>query len=91
MLALLVVPYASGASLDDVARVAWKWEQKQKRTWFIEAQLLPEQPLAKVEYVEIRDADSLEELERTERRAVIAVAVDFEGTRLIDNAVLEAS
>ena len=52
---------------------------------------IEKEPLARVEYVEVRDADTLEELARVDRRAVVGLAVHFEGTRLIDNAVLEVS
>jgi pantoate--beta-alanine ligase len=50
---------------------------------------LEKEPLANVEYVEVRDAESLEPLERLGERSVLAVAVRFESTRLIDNLVLE--
>ena len=45
-------------------------------------------PLARIDYVELRDADSLEALEEIARPAVLAMAVFFERTRLIDNRVL---
>jgi len=47
------------------------------------------EPLAEIDYIELRDAESLESLVRVEGRAVLALAVRFEGTRLIDNTVLE--
>ena len=50
---------------------------------------LEKEPLAEIEYVEIRDAETLEQLGRIERRAVLALAARFAGTRLIDNTVLE--
>lgn len=46
-------------------------------------------PLARPEYVELVDAETLESVEgRVERPALLALAVRFGGTRLIDNAVL---
>jgi pantoate--beta-alanine ligase len=42
-------------------------------------------PLARVDYVEVSDADSLEPLRLVQGNAVIAVAVFFGKTRLIDN------
>ncbi len=48
------------------------------------------EPLAELDYVEICDPESLEPVERIERRAVLALAVNFEGARLIDNTLLEA-
>jgi pantoate--beta-alanine ligase len=48
------------------------------------------EPLARIDYVELRDADELTELGRIEpgRRAVLAMAVFVGKTRLIDNRVL---
>ena len=46
-------------------------------------------PLAMIDYVEILDADTLEEIETIDRSALAAVAVKFGKTRLIDNMRLE--
>ena len=46
------------------------------------------EPLARIDYVELLDADELTPLERLERRAVLAMAVVVGATRLIDNRVL---
>jgi pantoate--beta-alanine ligase len=46
------------------------------------------EPLARIDYVELRDADELTQIDRLERRAVIAMAVFVGTTRLIDNRVL---
>lgn len=53
-------------------------------------QEIEKEPLAKVEYIEILDFDTLEEIECIEpsKTALAAVAVIFGGTRLIDNAIL---
>jgi pantoate--beta-alanine ligase len=45
-------------------------------------------PLARLDYLELRDAASLAELTAVEHPAVMAMAVWFGKTRLIDNAVL---
>ena len=45
-------------------------------------------PLARIDYVEIADADSLRPVKQTSRDTVIALAVFFGRTRLIDNLVL---
>jgi pantoate--beta-alanine ligase len=50
---------------------------------------LEREPLAEIEYIEVRDADTLEPRSKIEGRVVVALAVRFEGTRLIDNTVLE--
>jgi len=47
------------------------------------------EPLARLDYVSITDADTLEQLEKLDDRVVlIALAVHFGQTRLIDNVVL---
>jgi pantoate--beta-alanine ligase len=43
---------------------------------------------ARVDYVELRDADSLHEIARLERPAVLGIAAFVGKTRLIDNRVL---
>lgn len=53
---------------------------------------IAKEPLAELDYAELRDAENLESVERigpASRRAVLALAVRFEGARLIDNALLE--
>jgi len=50
---------------------------------------LEREPLAEIEYIEVRDADTLEAVGKVEGRVVVALAVRFEGTRLIDNTLLE--
>jgi pantoate--beta-alanine ligase len=45
-------------------------------------------PSGRVDYVELRDADTLEGVAAVERPAVLALAVFFGKTRLIDNRVL---
>ena len=43
------------------------------------------EPLAVPDYVSVADAETLEELERVESRALLSLAVRFGATRLIDN------
>lgn len=45
-------------------------------------------PSGVVDYIELVDDDTLEPVERIERPALLALAVKFSGTRLIDNTVL---
>jgi pantoate--beta-alanine ligase len=45
-------------------------------------------PLARPEYVELRDAETLEPVARVERATLLALAVHIGKTRLIDNTVL---
>lgn len=49
---------------------------------------LAEEPLAAVEYVSVADAETLDELERVDRPALLSLAVRFGSTRLIDNEPL---
>ena len=46
-------------------------------------------PLARVDYAEVMDAEDLQPLETVEKPAVLAVAVYFGRTRLIDNLVVQ--
>jgi pantoate--beta-alanine ligase len=46
------------------------------------------EPLVTLQYVELRDAETLEALERVDRQAVLAVAAFVGGARLIDNVVV---
>ncbi len=48
------------------------------------------EPLARIDYVELRDADELTDIVRIERKAVLAIAAFVGTTRLIDNRVLSA-
>jgi pantoate--beta-alanine ligase len=50
--------------------------------------MLGAEPLAAIDYVSVADADSLEELERIDGRALVSLAVRFGSTRLIDNTTL---
>ncbi len=51
---------------------------------------IEKEPLAEIDYVQIVDAESLEPVRQVAGRSLLALAVRFEGTRLIDNAILEA-
>jgi pantoate--beta-alanine ligase len=50
--------------------------------------LIRKEPLAKIEYVSIADAQTLEELAKIDRPALASLAVRVGKTRLIDNTVL---
>ncbi len=52
-------------------------------------QCIEKQPLAEVDYVELVDPETLEPVRELRGRALLALAVRFEGTRLIDNTLLE--
>ncbi len=46
-------------------------------------------PSIKVQYIEIRDAETLEEIDEVNTKAVLAIAAYIGNTRLIDNIILE--
>ncbi|AFM39201.1 pantothenate synthetase [Desulfosporosinus acidiphilus SJ4] len=50
---------------------------------------ITEQSQGVIDYIEVRDADDLSEVTEINRRIVIALAVKFGPTRLIDNIVVE--
>ncbi len=50
--------------------------------------VLDPEPLARVEYVEFRDGDTLSVVDRVDDRTVLALAVRIGSTRLIDNTML---
>jgi pantoate--beta-alanine ligase len=53
------------------------------------ASLIQKEPLAKIDYVSIADADTLEELDLIDHPALASLAVRIGKTRLIDNVSLE--
>lgn len=52
-------------------------------------EVLNSEPLAKIDYVEIVDSDSLKSVEIIERNVLIPIAVYIGKTRLIDNFTFE--
>ena len=53
--------------------------------------LIQKEPLTKIDYVNVADADSLEELTTIDRLALVSLAVWIGKTRLIDNITLESA
>ena len=51
--------------------------------------MIEAEPLAKIDYVEMVNADSIEKIEKAEGNVLIAVAVWIGTTRLIDNFIIE--
>ncbi len=78
------------AALHEARQLVRSGERDVRRLVAAARNRLEKEPLAQVEYIEFRDAESLEPLERVGQRAVMGLAVHFEGTRLIDNTILEA-
>lgn len=73
-----------------LAQKLWSEGEKDART--IRKQmtdLIEKQPLAKINYVSIADAETLDELDEVKPPALASLAVKIGPTRLIDNMVLE--
>lgn len=73
-----------------LAQNLWgKGEKNAERLRQEMASLIGNEPLAKIDYVSIADAQTLEELSEIDRPALASLAVRIGKTRLIDNVVLE--
>jgi pantoate--beta-alanine ligase len=67
------------------------WAEAEKDAKVIRQQmtdLIQKQPLAKIDYVSIADAETLDELDTVRPPALVSMAVRIGNTRLIDNVVL---
>jgi pantoate--beta-alanine ligase len=80
---------ALNAALLEVRRALRAGERDARRLAACARARIEKEPLAEIEYVEVCDPDSLAPLDAVARRALVALAVRFGNTRLIDNAVLE--
>jgi pantoate--beta-alanine ligase len=73
-----------------LARNLWgKGERNAKHMCQEMTSLISKEPLAKIEYVSIADAETLEELTEIDKPALASLAVRIGKTRLIDNMLLE--
>lgn len=71
------------------ARGAWEaGERDAGRLRAAMREVLATESLADVDYVSVADADDLRELDRVDGRALLSLAVRFEGVRLIDNELI---
>ena len=52
--------------------------------------MVGKEPLAKLEYVSVADAETLEELNTVNHQAIVSIAVRFGHARLIDNVMLNS-
>ena len=52
--------------------------------------MVGKEPLAKLEYVSVADAETLEELNTVDQQAIVSIAVRFGQARLIDNVMLNS-
>ena len=81
---------ALNAALHEVRELVRSGELDAERLLAAARNRIEKEPLAEIDYIEIRDAETLEPLGRLDRRAVMGLAVRFAATRLIDNTILEA-
>jgi pantoate--beta-alanine ligase len=67
------------------------WSQGEKDAQTIRQQmadLIQKQPLARIDYISIADAETLDELDKVKPPALVSLAVKIGRTRLIDNVVV---
>jgi pantoate--beta-alanine ligase len=67
------------------------WRSGEKNAWRLRrivAREIAQAPLARVDYIEVVDAVSIQPVRATLQRSLIAAAVYFGATRLIDNVLL---
>jgi pantoate--beta-alanine ligase len=75
-------------SLDHAERLWQEGERDAERIRKEITELITQEPLARLDYVSIADARTLEEIHVIDRKALVSLAVRIGKTRLIDNAVL---
>jgi pantoate--beta-alanine ligase len=76
-------------SLQSAQRLVDQGERDVSRIESEVRHIISEQPLADIDYVEIRDTHTLAKLHRIDKEALLALAVRFGKTRLIDNCILQ--
>ncbi|OGF64520.1 MAG: pantoate--beta-alanine ligase [Candidatus Fischerbacteria bacterium RBG_13_37_8] len=67
-----------------------KGEKKAAKILSLINEMISSEPLAKIDYIEIVDLENLEPVKSIEKTTLIALAVFFGTTRLIDNIIVEA-
>jgi len=80
---------ALNAALADARQLLRSGERNAARLIEAARQRLADATLARIDYIELVDPETLEPLEKVETSAVMALAVHFAKARLIDNALLE--
>lgn len=74
----------------ELAQRLWREGERDAFTIIREmSDLVSKQPLARIEYISIADAGTLEELKEVKTPALISMAVKFGKTRLLDNILLD--
>ncbi|MCD6506230.1 pantoate--beta-alanine ligase [Candidatus Poribacteria bacterium] len=78
-------------SLNLARSLAEAGERKADRIISEMRRLIESEPLAKIDYVEIVDSETLEKVDRIEGEVLVALAVFIGTTRLIDNMIISVS
>jgi pantoate--beta-alanine ligase len=73
------------AALLEAAKLAQEGERSAVAIIDAARKIINESPLARIDYLELVNADSLESIEAVQTNSFIAVAAFFGQTRLIDN------
>lgn len=76
-------------SLKKAEALVLEGERESRRIVEVVRSEIDKEPLARLEYVQVCDPESLEEVERIDGNAVLALAVRVGRARLIDNALLK--
>jgi pantoate--beta-alanine ligase len=82
---------ALNAALGEARALCAAGERSAPRLLGVVRERIAKEPLLALEYAELRDADSLAEVERVERPVLLAVCARVDAARLIDNVILEVS
>lgn len=80
-------PVLHGALLTAVAKA--KTEKSARAIVDLAREMIADAPLARIDYLELVDAESLQPIELVRPNSVLALAVFFGKTRLIDNILVE--
>ena len=78
--------------IKSLERAKWLIAQGERRSGSVKAEIkkmIKETPLAKTDYIEIRNALNLDEIDVLKGKVLIALAVFFGKARLIDNMILD--
>lgn len=76
-------------ALNEAKKVFFTGERRADRLLKIAESIIKSEPLARLEYLELRDPDNLDVLEGEIKKGLMALAVWVGNTRLIDNMILE--
>ncbi len=76
-------------SLNAASQIILNGQRSAKTVVGFIGKMIASEPLAVIDYIEILDAAELKRIDRLKGRIIIALAVRFGSTRLIDNKILE--